>query len=56
MDIAEQVMVIFCGVRGYLDKVAPDKVTDFEEHFLTHARANHGDLLETIRYSIHSLK
>merc|ERR1712168_198907 len=35
MDIAEQVMVIFCGVRGYLDKVAPDKVTDFEEHFLT---------------------
>merc|ERR1712236_38058 len=22
MDIAEQVMVIFCGVRGYLDKVA----------------------------------
>merc|ERR1711894_492003 len=36
MDIAEQVMVIFCGVRGYLDKVAPNKVTDFEEHFLTH--------------------
>merc|ERR1712050_145401 len=49
MDIAEQVMVIFCGVRGYLDKVAPDKVTDFEEHFLTHARANHADLLATIR-------
>merc|ERR1712212_1247076 len=49
MDIAEQVTVVFCGVRGYLDKVAPNKVTDFEEHFLTHARANHGDLLETIR-------
>jgi len=49
MDIAEQVMVVFCGVRGYLDKVAPNKVTDFEEHFLTHVRANHGDLLATIR-------
>jgi len=49
MDIAEQVMVVFCGVRGYLDKVAPNKVTDFEEHFLTHVRANHADLLATIR-------
>merc|ERR1712193_255498 len=49
MDIAEQVTVVFCGVRGYLDKVAPNKVTDFEEHFLTHIRANHADLLETIR-------
>merc|ERR1712136_739082 len=47
MDIAEQVTVVFCGVRGYLDKVAPNKVTDFEEHFLTHIRANHADLLET---------
>merc|ERR1712212_266629 len=49
MDIAEQVTVVFCGVRGYLDKVAPNKVTDFEEHFVTHIRANHADLLETIR-------
>merc|ERR1712136_531090 len=49
MDVAEQVTVVFCGVRGYLDKVAPNKVTDFEEHFLTHIRANHADLLETIR-------
>merc|ERR1712133_273779 len=49
MDIAEQVTVVFCGVRGYLDKVAPNKVADFEEHFLTHIRANHADLLETIR-------
>merc|ERR1712136_5602 len=49
MDIAEQVTVVFCGVRGYLDKVAPNKVTDFEEHFLTHIRANHADLIETIR-------
>merc|ERR1712149_87118 len=49
MDIAEQVACIFCGVRGHLDRVAPNKVTDFEEHFLTHIRANHADLLETIR-------
>merc|ERR1719454_2477349 len=49
MDIAEQVTVVFCGVRGYLDKVAPNKVTEFEEHFLTHIRAYHADLLETIR-------
>merc|ERR1719211_869548 len=38
MDIAEQVAVIFCGVRGFLDKVAPAKITDFEQKFLEHVR------------------
>jgi len=49
MDIAEQVVVIFCGVRGYLDKIDPAKITDFEEAFLSHVRANNASLLNTIR-------
>merc|ERR1712179_427836 len=48
MDIAEQVMVIFCGVRGYLDKVAPDKVTDFEKQFLAHIKGTQKPLLDQI--------
>nr|CAB3224517.1 CiATPsynA ATP synthase alpha-subunit [Phallusia mammillata] len=49
MDIAEQVTVVFCGVRGYLDKIEPNKITDFEDAFVKHMRANHASLLQTIR-------
>merc|ERR1719148_235492 len=31
MAIEEQVAVIFCGVRGFLDKIDPSKITDFEK-------------------------
>ena len=30
--------VIYCGVRGYLDKVDPAKITDFEKAFVEHIR------------------
>merc|ERR1711935_590027 len=36
MAIEEQVAVIFCGVRGFLDKIDPSKITDFEKKFLEH--------------------
>merc|ERR1739838_55418 len=49
MDIAEQVVIIFCGVRGFLDKIEPAKITDFEENFIVYMRANQAALLETIR-------
>merc|ERR1712142_1177695 len=49
MDIAEQVVCIFCGVRGYLDKIDPTKITDFEEAFLEHMRSSQSEILETIR-------
>merc|ERR1712179_264113 len=48
MDIAEQVACIFCGVRGHLDKIAPQDVTDFELKFLEHIRATQQPLLQTI--------
>jgi len=49
MDIAEQVTVIYAGVRGYLDKVDPSKITQFEEEFLQHIRGSQQELLKTIR-------
>merc|ERR1712212_1333881 len=49
MGIAEQVMVIFCGVRGHLDKIAPGDVTDFEEAFLSYMRTSQSAILDTIR-------
>lgn len=38
MAIEEQVAVIYCGVRGYLDKMEPTKITVFEKEFLAHIR------------------
>merc|ERR1712226_521197 len=49
MGIAEQVAVIFCGVRGFLDKVAPGDITDFEEKFTQYIRNTQQPLLESIR-------
>ncbi|KFO23099.1 ATP synthase subunit alpha, mitochondrial [Fukomys damarensis] len=36
MAIEEQVAVIYEGVRGYLDKLEPSKITKFEQAFLSH--------------------
>jgi len=35
MAIEEQVAVIYCGVRGHLDKMDPSKITHFEQEFFT---------------------
>lgn len=48
MDIAEQVAVIYAGVRGHLDKMDPSKITKFEQAFLSHIRSTQQDLLNTI--------
>lgn len=45
MDIAEQVAVIYAGVRGHLDKMDPAKITKFEQAFLSHIRSTQQDLL-----------
>ncbi|PAA93077.1 hypothetical protein BOX15_Mlig015479g3, partial [Macrostomum lignano] len=49
MSIEDQVVVIFSGVRGHLDKMEPNRITAFEQAFLQHVRANHKDLLQKIR-------
>jgi F-type H+-transporting ATPase subunit alpha len=48
MAIEEQVPVIYCGVRGYLDKLDPAKITAFEKEFLQHIKTSHKDVLVAI--------
>merc|ERR1711976_445176 len=48
LAIQEQVAVIYCGVRGFLDKIDPSKITDFEKKFLEHVKATQGPLLDQI--------
>ena len=49
MAIEEQVAVIYCGVRGFLDKIDPSKITDFEKKFLDHVLATQRPLLDQVR-------
>ena len=49
MLVEEQVVVIYAGVRGYLDKLPVEKIGDFEEKLLSQVRAESGDILEAIR-------
>jgi len=49
LPVEEQVVSIFAGVKGYLDKIATTDVTRFEEQFLAEVRAKHADVLTAIR-------
>ena len=49
MVIEEQVISLFTGVRGYLDKIDVGDVRRFEEGVLAEIRDKHQDLLDLIR-------
>jgi F-type H+-transporting ATPase subunit alpha len=51
LTVEEQVVVIFAGVRGFLDKVETKKVRAFEENLLRDLRGRGKDILDTIRTS-----
>ncbi|MDC0498241.1 F0F1 ATP synthase subunit alpha [Alphaproteobacteria bacterium] len=48
LTVSEQVVSIYAGVRGYLDKVAVNDVVRFETEVLNEMRSSHADLLEAI--------
>merc|ERR1719415_202846 len=48
MPIEEQVAVIYCGVRGFLDKVEPSRITEFEKQFVAHIKGTQQGLLDQI--------
>ncbi|WP_029011041.1 F0F1 ATP synthase subunit alpha [Azospirillum halopraeferens] len=49
LPVEEQVVSIFAGVKGYLDKVRVEDVTRFEKKLLDEVRAKGADILATIR-------
>ena len=42
-------VAIYAGVRGYLDGLPRERVTDFEQKFLTEFREKGADVLAAIR-------
>ena len=51
LAVEDQVVVIFAGVNGYLDRFPLDSVQRFEHGFLAQVKANHADILDGIRVS-----
>ena len=49
IPVEEQVVGLFAGVRGFLDKIAVADISRFETSLMKEVRANHADLLKTIR-------
>ena len=49
LPFEEQTAVIFAGTNGYIDDVAVDQVSHYESAMLSHMRAEHQDVLDTIR-------
>ena len=48
LTVSEQVVSIYAGVRGYLDKVDVNDVVRFETEVLNEMRSSHADLLDAI--------
>ena len=49
LPVEEQVVIVFAGVRGFLDPIPLDKVTSFERKLRDEMKANGQDILDTIR-------
>jgi F-type H+/Na+-transporting ATPase subunit alpha len=49
MEVAEQIISIYAGTRGYLDEVPVDRVREFEVGLLTYVRDRKPELLTKIR-------
>ncbi len=49
MNFEEQVVSIYTGVKGYLDKIDAREVTRFEKEFLRKIKSAHSNILDSIR-------
>lgn len=49
MPVEEEVIAIFSGVRGFLDKIEVKEIKSFEDKLLVEVKANHPEFLEEIR-------
>ena len=51
MPFEDQLVVIYAGVKGYLDKVKTSEIAKFEVDFLAFMKNNHRDLMDAMRKS-----
>ncbi|MDB9776287.1 F0F1 ATP synthase subunit alpha [Alphaproteobacteria bacterium] len=51
MTVADQVLSLYSGVRGFLDKIDTSKVTEFQQKFLETFKTKHNDIFNEINDS-----
>jgi proton translocating ATP synthase F1 alpha subunit len=49
IPVEEQIIIIFSGVKGYLDRIEVKAIRQFEEAWLNFIKINHKAVLETLR-------
>ena len=51
MTVAEQVISVFCGVKGYLDDIEQKNIADFENKIIEKCKSEKPEILESISSS-----
>ena len=49
LSVEDQVVIIYAGVNGFLDKLPVNKIGDFEAAIIPYVKQNHPEVLETIK-------
>jgi F-type H+/Na+-transporting ATPase subunit alpha len=49
MPVEKQIVIIYCGTRGLLNRIPLEKIKNFEADFLSHLEATNRDLLEALK-------
>ena len=51
MTVAEQVISVFCGVKGYLDDIEQKNIADFENKIIEKCKSEKTEILDSITSS-----
>jgi proton translocating ATP synthase F1 alpha subunit len=49
IDVVDQVVIIFSGVKGFLDRIDVSKVSEFEAAWLQHVKDSHPEIIADIK-------
>ena len=48
MTVAEQVISVFCGVKGYLDDIELKDIAEFENKIIEKCKSDKSEIIESI--------
>ena len=51
MTVAQQVISVFCGVKGYLDDVEQKNIAEFEKSIIEKCKSEKPEIIESISTS-----
>ena len=51
MTVAEQVISVYCGVKGYLDDIDQKNIAEFEKKIIEKCKSQKPEILESIKTS-----